>query len=94
MGMAPETVIVSTATLSATITVKVTVVVCEEVETTTAVDVDVKEEMAGPVESLFVIVTVSVSVEILPSTSVTLIVKVCPTVPNEKWSASYNLLQT
>ena len=66
---------VLTLTLSATTTVKITVVICEDVETTTVVEEAVKDETAGPVESAFVIVTVSTSVEEFPSLSLTVIVK-------------------
>ena len=83
---------VLTLTLSATTTVKITVVICEDVETTTVVEEAVKDETAGPVESAFVIVTVSTSVEEFPSLSLTVIVKFSWVDPNEKWSASYNLV--
>ena len=60
----------------------------------TLVELATNEDIEGPVESVFVIDTVSVSVVVFPSESLTVIVKSCDTVPKENWSASYNLLQT
>ena len=85
--------IVLTATLSATTTVKITDFVCEVLNSVKLVKLAVNEEIEGPVESVFVIVIVSVSVDVYPLWSVTVKVYVWFVVPNEKWSASNSLLQ-
>ena len=69
-GVAPETVIVLTLTLSATTTVNITIFVVSDVVKRKLLKLDVNEEIVGPDVSVFVIVIVSVDVEEFPKLSV------------------------
>ena len=71
IGVAPDTVIVLTATLSATTTVNVTVLVWEVLSNVKLVELAINDEIEGPVESAFVIVIVWVSVLVYPLWSLT-----------------------
>ena len=69
-GIAPETVIVLTLTLSATTTENITLLVGREVVKIKLVKFAVKEDITGPDVSDLFIVIVLVELEVLPKLSV------------------------
>ena len=69
-GVAPETVIVLTLTLSATTTVNITSFVVSDVVKRKLLKLEVNDDMVGPEVSVLVMVIVSVDVEEFPCVSV------------------------